>query len=79
MAWSYDRLWIMLIQRKMKKTQLKDAAHLTSAVIAKMGKCQPITMEAVGKICTALNCRIEDVVEFIPDGNVRDGDVDHTI
>ena len=67
MAWSYDRLWIMLIQRKMTKTKLREEAKLTNAAIAKMGKCQPVTMEAIGKICATLNCRIEDIVEFIPD------------
>ena len=79
MAWSYDRLWIMLIQRKMKRTQLKEAAHISSVALAKMGKNQPITMESLGKICTALDCRIEDIVEFIPDEKAGDADEDHAI
>ena len=79
MAWSYDRLWIMLIQRKMKRTQLKEAAHISSVALAKMGKNQPITMESLGKICTALDCRIEDIVEFIPDEKADDTDEDHAI
>ena len=79
MAWSYDRLWIMLIQRKMKRTQLKEAAHISSVALAKMGKNLPITMESLGKICTALDCRIEDIVEFIPDEKAGDADEDHAI
>ena len=79
MAWSYDRLWIMLIQRKMKRTQLKETAHISSVALAKMGKNQPITMESLGKICTALDCRIEDIVEFIPDEKAGDADEDHAI
>ena len=79
MAWSYDRLWIMLIQRKMKRTQLKEAAHISSVALAKMGKNQPITMESLGKICTALDCRIEDIVEFIPNEKAGDADEDHAI
>lgn len=67
MAWSYDRLWILLIQRKMTKTKLKQEAKLNNTVVAKMGKCEPVTMEAIGKICATLKCRIEDVVEFVPD------------
>lgn len=79
MAWSYDRLWIMLIQRKMKRTQLKEAAHISSVALAKMGKNLPITMESLGKICTALDCCIEDIVEFIPDEKAGDADEDHAI
>ena len=79
MAWSYDRLWIMLIQRKMKRTQLKEAAHISSVALAKMGKNQPITMESLGKICTALDCRIEDIVEFIPDEKTSDTGESQTI
>lgn len=79
MAWSYDRLWIMLIQRKMKRTQLKEVAHISSVALAKMGKNLPITMESLGKICTALDCRIEDIVEFIPDENICVTDEDQTI
>lgn len=79
MAWSYDRLWIMLIQRKMKRTQLKEAAHISSVALAKMGKNQPITMESLGKICTALDCRIEDIVEFIPDEKISDTGESQTI
>lgn len=67
MAWSYKRLWIQLIEKDMKKIELKRASGITSAALAKMGKNEPITMEALGKICTTLKCRLEDIVEFIPD------------
>lgn len=67
MAWSYDRLWIMLVRRKMNKTQLMKAAKLNTTIIAKMGREEPVTMEALGKICALFDCRLEDIVEYVPE------------
>ena len=67
MSWSYNRLWIQLIQKNMKKTDLKQLAGINSSTLAKMGKNEPITMGALEKLCAALNCGIEDIVEFVPD------------
>lgn len=69
MAWSYERLWVLLIKNKMKRTDLKTVAGINSNALAHMGKDEPVTMEALGKICKALHCRIEDIVEYIPDEN----------
>jgi DNA (cytosine-5)-methyltransferase 1 len=51
----------------MKKTDLLEVAGIYSQTLAKMGKNEAISMDTLGKICAALNCRIEDIVEFIPD------------
>ena len=67
MAWSYDRLWKLLIDKKLKKTSLIEVAHIHSNTLARMSKNEPISMDALGKLCTTLNCRIEDIVEFVPD------------
>lgn len=67
MAWSYNRLWINLVNRDMKKTDLLKVAGITSSALARMGKKQTVTMDALGKICQALNCRLEDIVEYIPE------------
>lgn len=67
MSWSYERLWILLIQRKMKRTELIKLAGINSNALAHMGKDEPVTMDTLAKVCTALNCRLEDIVEFIPD------------
>ena len=67
MGWSYERLWIMLIQRKMNKSALREKAGLTTAALAHMGKREPVTMEALGKICKTLDCRLEDIVEYVPE------------
>lgn len=61
---SYDRLWKVLIDKKMTRTDLKDASGVSFNVIAKMGKNEFISMESLYKICVALNCGINDVVEF---------------
>lgn len=67
MSWSYERLWILLIQRKMKRTELIKLAGINSNALAHMGKDEPVTMDTLAKVCTALNCRLEDIVEFVPD------------
>lgn len=61
---SYDRLWKVLIDKKMTRTDLKDASGVSFNVIAKMGKNEFISMESLYKICVALDCGINDVVEF---------------
>ena len=67
MGWSYKRLWILLINKNMKRTDLLKVAGLNSTALAKMGKDQPVTMDTLGKICLALDCKIEDIVEYVPD------------
>ena len=69
MAWNYDRLWIMLIQKKMKKTELMRFAGINTNALARMGKNEPISMVALGKICQAFECNIEDIVQWIPEEN----------
>lgn len=67
MAVSYKRLWKLLIDRDMKKKGLCAKAGISSASITKMGKNGHVTTEILLKICTALNCRIEDIMEIVPD------------
>lgn len=69
MAWSYDRLWFLLIKKKIKRTDLIALAGLNSTAISKMGKDQPVSLEIIGKLCKYFNCRIEDLVEYVPDAN----------
>ncbi len=66
MSWSYERLWIALLKRKMTKTELRKMAGINTYTLAQMGKDKPVTLEALGKICTALDCQLEDIVEFVP-------------
>ena len=59
---SYSRLWKLLIDKKMNKTALKEVAGISNSTLAKMGKDETVSMEVIGRICDALNCRVEDVV-----------------
>ena len=61
---SYDKLWKMLIDKKMNRTDLKDAAGISFNVLAKMGRNEFISMESLSKICAALNCDVEDIISF---------------
>ncbi len=61
---SYDKLWKLLIDKKINRTELKDLAGISFNVIARMGKNEFVSMESIYKICTTLQCSIEDVMEF---------------
>lgn len=63
-AISYNRLWKLLIDKGIKKTELKTLAGVSTNVIAKLGKNDPVSMETLAKICTALDCDISDIVEM---------------
>ena len=62
---SYDKLWKLLIDRKMNRSELKDVAGISFNVVAKMGRNEFVSMESLYKICRALNCGLEDIVEFV--------------
>lgn len=67
MAISYNKLWKLLIDRGIKKTELRTLAGVSTNVIAKLGKNDPVSMETLAKICTALDCDISDIVEMTKD------------
>jgi DNA (cytosine-5)-methyltransferase 1 len=64
---SYNRLWKLLIDKGIKRTELKRLAGVSTNVIAKLGKNEPVAMETLAKICTALQCGIDDIVEINSD------------
>ena len=63
---SYDRLWKLLIDRKIKKQKLQEMSEVSAASIAKMGRCENVTTDVLLRICEALNCKIEDIMERVP-------------
>ena len=65
MAVSYKKLWKLLIDRDMKKKDLCAAAGISHASMAKLGKNENVTTDVLVKICTALNCTMDDIVEII--------------
>ena len=62
---SYKKLWKMLIDMNMKKSDLKERAGISSASIAKLGKGENITTDVLLRICEAMNCRLEDIMETV--------------
>ena len=60
----YDKLWKLLIDKKMKKTDLIREAKISSNVLAKMGKEESVSLESIGKICAMLGCNVDDILEF---------------
>ncbi len=68
MAVSYKRLWKLLIDKDIKKKDLCAQAGISSATITKMGKGGHVTTEVLLKICTALDCNVEDIMEMTPNG-----------
>lgn len=63
----YNNLFKLLIDKKMKKTDLAREAGLTPATLARLSKDEIVSMETIIKICECLNCRIEDVMEIVLD------------
>lgn len=67
MSVNYDRLWKLLIDKKMNRTDLKEAAGISFNVLARLGKGEAVSMETLQKICHALDCNVSDIFEFTND------------
>ena len=67
MSISYNKMWKLLIDKNMKRKDLKEKAEVSQNVMARLSKNQAVTMETMEKICSVLQCDIGDVMEFIPD------------
>ncbi|MDE7313556.1 MAG: helix-turn-helix transcriptional regulator [Eubacterium sp.] len=61
---SYDKLWILLINRHMSRTELRIKAGLSTSALAQLGKNDYVSLKIIEKICNALDCDIYDVVEL---------------
>lgn len=64
---SYNKLWKMLIDKNMKKSDLKEKTGISSASLAKLGKGDNITTDVLLRICEVMDCRIEDILETVRD------------
>ena len=71
MATSYKKLWHILVDRNMRKKDLQDLAHLTQYQMNKLARGDDITTDIVGKICTALDVKSDDIMEFVPENEVK--------
>ena len=66
MAVLYNKLFKLLIDRKMTNTQLMDKAGFSANIITRLKKDEYISMESLERICVALNCGVDDILEFVP-------------
>ena len=71
MSVSYDKLWKLLIDKKMNRTELKDAAGISFNVLAKLGRNEFVSMESLQKICQTLSCNIGVIMDFIEEDTVE--------
>ena len=67
MAVSYDKLWKLLIDKKMKKTQLCEKAKVSTNAMAKLGKNEDVRVEVLTRICLELGCSLDDIMEILPE------------
>ena len=67
MAVSYKKLWILLIERNMKKTDLRIQSGISTGALAKLGRNENVNTEVLAKICKTLDCKIEDIMEMVPE------------
>ena len=67
MKMSYNKLWKLLIDKQMKKSDLRIKAGISSSSLAKKKKNENVTTEVLSKICQELKCDIADIMEFVPD------------
>lgn len=67
MGVSYKRLWKLLIDKNMKKRDLKEAAKLSPSLMSSLNQDKSVTIKTLVRICSILNCRIEDIMEIVPE------------
>ena len=65
MSVCYDKLWKILIDKGMNRTDLKEMAGISFNVLAKMGKGETVSMESLYKVCMVLKCNIGDIMKFV--------------
>lgn len=62
---SYNKLWKLLIDKNLKKTDLIFKAHISANVLARLGKNKSVKIESLEKICIALGCDVGDILEIV--------------
>jgi predicted transcriptional regulator len=72
MAVSYKKLWKLLIDKDMKKKDLEAQAKISHYTVSKMYRSENVTVDILERICRALDCSIEDIMEFVPDSDSTD-------
>ncbi len=74
MAVNYDRLFHLLIDRKMTSAQLAQQAGVSANIITRLKRNQYLSMETIERLCKSLNCGVDDILQFCSDKEVAGGD-----
>ena len=72
MSISYKKLWHILLDRDLKKKDLAEMAGVSTYTINKLNRNENVTVEVLAKICRALDCTMDDILEVLDDGNEED-------
>lgn len=64
---SYKKLWLMLVDRKMSKAELRKASGVSPNTMTKLRRDEPVMLNVLDKICVTLNCNYGDIMDFIPE------------
>jgi DNA-binding Xre family transcriptional regulator len=68
---SYKKLWKLLIDKEMNKSDLQEKARISWTSVTKMSKNENVSMEVLKKVCKALNCNVGDIMDIIPDDDKK--------
>ena len=69
MKTDYKKLWKILIDKEMSKSDLRRKTGMSTTTLAKLGKGESVSLELLKKICQVLNCNIGDIMDILPDDN----------
>ena len=72
MAISYNKLWKLLVDKKMSKADLRKAAGIAPNTMIRLRRDEEVTLSVLSKICSTLNVDIGDIMEFMPEANLKD-------
>lgn len=75
MKMSYNKLWKLLIDKKMKKSDLRKDAKISSSTLAKLTNDENVTTDVLVRICNELKCDVSDIMEFVSDESGELGDI----
>lgn len=71
MAVSYKKLWKLLIDKDMKKKDLRSLIGVSTTTMSRLAKDENVSTEILAKICAALNCDVGDIMEFVPESKEK--------
>ncbi len=69
MATSYNKLWKLLVDKKMSKADLRKASGVSPNTMTKLRRDEPVTLSVLDKICKTLDVNYGDIVDYVPDGD----------